>query len=155
MKTRLLSISVMVMVLATAAIGIVLPAAAEEELVKSATLTMTSWKVAFIGSAGQSKGELTYQGKKRSFKMTGLGIGGIGISTSSATGVVYNMKTADDFLGSYTSGRSGITLGDNEFVKDKMMWLKNEKGVSIKLTTDKEGVELNLGVDGSVVHWAD
>jgi hypothetical protein len=36
-----------------------------------------------------------------------------------------------------------------------MMWLKNEKGVSIKLTTDKEGIELNLGVDGSVIKWAD
>ena len=36
-----------------------------------------------------------------------------------------------------------------------MMWLKNEKGVSIKLTTEKEGVELNLGVDGSVIEWAD
>ena len=98
---------------------------------------------------------MTYQGKTRKFKMTGLGFGGIGISTSSATGVVYNMKTADDFLGSYTSARSGITLGDDEFIKDRMMWLKNEKGVSIKLTTEKEGVELNLGVDGSVIKWDD
>ena len=87
--------------------------------------------------------------------MTGLGFGGIGISTSSATGVVYNMKSMDDFLGSYTSARSGITLGDDEFIKDRMMWLKNEKGVSIKLTTEKEGIELNLGVDGSVISWDD
>ena len=149
MNARHLSISVAV--LATLAFGIARPAAAEDELVKSATLTMTSWKVAFIGSAGRSKGAVTYQDKTRKFKMTGLGFGGIGISTSSATGVVYNMKTMDDFLGSYTSARSGITLGDDEFIKDRMMWLKNEKGVSIKLTTEKEGVELNLGVDGSVI----
>jgi len=129
--------------------------AAENELVKSATLTMTSWKVAFIGSAGQSKGELTYQGKTRKFKMSGLGIGGVGISTSTATGDVYNMKTLDDFLGSYTSARSGITVGGDEIIKDKMMWLKNEKGVSIKLTTKKDGIELNLGVDGSVIAWDD
>ncbi len=153
MNARHLSISAEV--LATLAFGIARPAAAEDELVKSATLTMTSWKVAFIGSAGQSKGKVTYQGKTRKFKMTGLGFGGIGISTSSATGVVYNMKTMDDFLGSYTSARSGITLGDDEFIKDRMMWLKNDKGVSIKLTTKKEGVELNLGVDGSVIKWDD
>ncbi len=153
MKTRLLSISTAM--LATVAMGLALPAAAEEEILESATLTKNRKKVAFIGSAGQSKGELTYQGKTRKFKMTGLGFGGIGISTSSATGVVYNMKTMDDFLGSFTSARAGITLGDDEFIKDRMMWLKNEKGVSIKLTTEKDGVELNLGVDGSVIEWDD
>jgi hypothetical protein len=123
--------------------------------VKSATLTLKGWKAAFIGSVGQSKGELTYQGKTRKFTMTGLGIGGIGISISEATGVVYNMKSMDDFIGSYTSARSGVTLGSDEFIKDRMLWLKNEKGVKIKLTTKKEGMELNLGADGTVAKWAD
>ena len=36
-----------------------------------------------------------------------------------------------------------------------MMWLEDEKGVSIVLTTNKEGVEPNLGVDGSVIQWDD
>jgi len=153
MKTRWFTKASLLLVLAAVAFSI--PAAAEEEMDKSATLSMTSWKVAFIGSAGQSKGSITYQGKTRKFTMTGLGIGGIGISTSSATGVVYNMKSMDDFLGSYTSGRSGITIGDDEFIKDRMLWLKNEKGVAIKLTTQKEGMELNLGADGSVIKWDD
>jgi len=125
------------------------------EDVESAKLTLRGWKVAFIGSAGQSKGELTYEGKTRKFKMTGLGIGGVGISRSSATGVVYNMKSMDDFVGSYTSGRSGVTLGDDEYIKDRMLWLKNEKGVKIQLETDKEGLELNLGADGTVIKWDD
>ena len=153
MKTHLLAASTAM--LAIGIVAVVESATAEEELVKTATLSMTSWKVAFIGSAGQSKGTLSYQGKTRKFKMTGLGIGGIGISTSSATGIVYNMKTMDDFPGSYTSARSGITLGDSEFIKDRMLWLQNEKGVKIKLTTDKAGLELNLGADGSVVVWDD
>jgi hypothetical protein len=140
-------------VVAVAAVAFSALAVAED--VKSATLTLKGWKVAFIGSLGQSKGELTYQGKTRKFTMTGLGIGGIGISTSEATGVVYNMRSMDDFIGSYTSARSGVTLGDDEFIKDRMLWLKNEKGVKIKLTTKKEGMELNLGVDGTVVKWDD
>jgi len=140
-------------VVAVAAVAFSAPAVAED--VKSATLTLTGWKVAFIGSAGRSKGELTYQGKTRKFTMTGLGIGGIGISASEATGVVYNMKSVDDFIGSYTSARSGVTLGGDEFIKDRMLWLKNEKGVKIKLTTKKEGMELNLGADGTVVKWGD
>lgn len=155
MKNRLLALSTGPMLLILILAGVALPAASEDEMVESGTLKMTSWKVAFIGSAGRSKGTITYQGKTRKFKMTGLGLGGIGISTSSATGVIYNMKSMDDFIGSYTSARSGITLGDDEFIKDRMMWLKNEKGVAIKLTTKKEGIELNLGVDGTVVSWAD
>ncbi len=140
-------------VVAVAAIALSAPTFAED--VKTATLTLTGWKVAFIGSAGRSKGQLTYQGKTRKFTMTGLGIGGIGISISEATGVVYNMKSMDDFIGSYTSARSGVTLGDDEFIKDRMLWLKNEKGVKIKLTTKKAGMELNLGADGTVVRWDD
>jgi len=79
----------------------------------------------------------------------------VGISTSEATGVVYNMKTIDDFTCSYTSARSGVTIGDKEVLKDKMLWLKNEKGVRIELKTSKDGLELNLGVDGTVIDWDD
>ena len=153
MKTRSRTrFAVMVMI---TSLGLAYSAQADEKLVKSATLTLKGWKVAFIGSAGQSKGVLSYQGKSRKFSMTGIGIGGVGISTSEATGVVYNMKSMDDFVGSYTSARSGVTLGDSEFIKDRMMWLKNDKGVRIELKTSKEGFELNLGVDGTVIKWDD
>jgi hypothetical protein len=153
MRSTLLTL--MTVAAAAAVIGVATPAAAGDDLVKSATLTLKGWKVAFIGSAGQSKGELTFQGKTRKFKMSGLGIGGVGISTSEATGVVYNMNSMDDFTGSYTSARSGVTIGDSEFIKDRMLWLKNEKGVRIELKTTKEGLELNLGVDGTVINWDD
>jgi hypothetical protein len=153
MRSGLLTL--MTVAAAIAVIGVTTPVAAGDDLVKSATLTLKGWKVAFIGSAGQSKGELTYQGKTRKFKMTGLGIGGVGISASEATGVVYNMKSMDDFTGSYTSARSGVTVGDAEILKDKMFWLKNEKGVRIELKTSKDGLELNLGVDGTVIQWDD
>lgn len=129
------------------------PVVAEDT--QTATLTLKSWKVAFIGSVGYCQGVLNYQGKTRKFTMKGLGIGGIGLSTADATGIVYNMKSMDDFVGSYTSARTGLTLGKDEFIKDRMLWLKNEKGVKIKLTTKKAGIELNLGADGTVAKWAD
>ena len=153
MRSRTLTL--MTVAAAVAVIGAATPVVAGDDLVKSGTLTLKGWKVAFIGSAGQSKGQLSFQGKTRKFKMTGLGIGGMGISTSEATGVVYNLKTIDDFTGSYTSARSGVTIGDKEILKDKMLWLKNEKGVRIELKTSKDGLELNLGVDGTVINWDD
>jgi hypothetical protein len=153
MRSRTLTL--MTVATAVAVIGAATPVVAGDDLVKSGTLTLKGWKVAFIGSAGQSKGQLSFQGKTRKFKMTGLGIGGVGISTSEATGVVYNLKTIDDFTGSYTSARSGVTIGDKEVLKDKMLWLKNEKGVRIELKTSKDGLELNLGVDGTVIDWDD
>jgi hypothetical protein len=146
-------IAVCAVALITFVLALGLPAAAED--VKSGTLTMSSWKVAFIGSGGQSKGVLNYGGKSRKFKMTGIGYGGVGVSTSQATGVVYNMKSADDFLGTYSSARAGVTLGDDELMKDRTFWLINQNGVKIKLISEKDGVELNLGVDGSVVTWND
>ena len=153
MRSR--TLTMMTVAAAVAVIGAATPVVAGDDLVKSGTLTLKGWKVAFIGSAGQSKGQLSFQGKTRKFKMTGLGIGGVGISTSEATGVVYNLKTIDDFTGSYTSARSGVTIGDKEVLKDKMLWLKNEKGVRIELKTSKDGLELNLGVDGTVINWDD
>ena len=153
MRSRTLTL--MTVAAAVAVIGAATPVVAGDDLVKSGTLTLKGWKVAFIGSAGQSKGQLSFQGKTRKFKMTGLGIGGVGISTSEATGVVYNLKTIDDFTGSYTSARSVVTVGDKEILKDKMLWLKNEKGVRIELKTSKDGLELNLGVDGTVIDWDD
>lgn len=146
-------IAVCAVTLTTFVLVLAIPAAAED--VKSGTLAMSSWKVAFIGSGGQSKGVLNYGGKSRKFKMTGIGYGGVGVSTSQATGVVYNMKSADDFLGAYSSARAGVTLGDDELMKDRTFWLVNQNGVKIKLISEKDGVELNLGVDGSVVTWDD
>lgn len=144
-----------IVLITLALLGLAASVGADEKMVKSGTLTLSGWKVAFIGSAGQSKGELTYEGKKRKFKMTGLGIGGVGVSSSKATGTVYNMKSMDDFAGSYTSARTGVTLGDSEFIKDRMLWLQNENGVKIELKTAKAGMELNLGADGTVIKWDD
>ena len=50
---------------------------------------------------------------------------------------------------------TGYPFSNAEFIKDKMFWLKNEKGVRIELKTSKEGLELNLGVDGTVISWDD
>ena len=152
---RFKAIAVLALSTAVAATALSSPCAADDDLVKSGTLTLKGWQVSFIGSASKSTGVLTYKGKKRKFSLSGLGVGGFGVSTSEATGTVYNMKKVDDFIGTFLNLRSGVTVGEDEVVKDKVLWMKNDNGVTIELITDREGIQLNLGADGMISQWDD
>jgi hypothetical protein len=124
---------------------------AADDMVKSGTVSLDIYRVAFIGSAGGGKGVLHYKGKSRAFTVTGLGIGGVGLSHTKASGTVYNLKKLEDFIGAYGSVRSGITVTDKS--RDKALWVGNDKGVRLKLDVESAGVSLNLGADGLVFAW--
>ena len=49
--------------------------------------------------------------------------------------------------------RSGIAVGKTDL--SKSLWVENEKGVRLKGKPDMAGAQLNLGVDGVIVTWAD
>ncbi len=142
------------LVLAILFTALALPAHADEELVKSGTFTLGGWRVSYIGSASKSTGVLSYKGGKRKFSLSGLGIGGIGVSKSTATGIAYNMKNVDDFTGAYVQLRSGVAVGD-EGLEGKTLWMKNDNGVTLKVHWDTTGLQLNLGADGIVIRWDD
>ena len=150
----LVSAATACVVLAILFAALALPAHADEELVKSGTFTLEGWRIAYIGSASKFTGVLSYAGDKRKFILSGLGVGGIGVSTSTATGTAYNMKNADDFTGAYVQLRSGVAVGD-EGLEGKTLWMKNDDGVTLKLHWDTKGVALNLGADGLVIRWDD
>jgi hypothetical protein len=141
-----------ILVLAIFLTALALPAHADEELVKSGTLSLKGWRVSFIASGSKSEGVLSYKGTKRKFILSGLGIGGYGASKFTATGIAYNMKNADDFTGTYAQLRSGIAVGD-EGMEGKTLWMKNNEGVTLKVTWETTGLQLNLGADGLVIRW--
>jgi len=129
-----------------------LPAHAEEELVKSGTFSLEGWRVSFIGSGSKSEGVLTYKGTKRKFILSGLGIGGVGASKFTATGIAYNMKDIEDFAGTYAQLRSGVAVGDDG-AEGKTLWMKNNEGVTLKMDWETTGLQLNLGADGLLIRW--
>src|SRR5262252_4687605 len=79
-----------------------------------ATLRMSMGGV-HLGIGGSSgSGTLTYKGKNYPFKVSGMAIGRVGVTNSSAVGDVFNLKHLQDFNGNYTvsgAGTRGVTLG--------------------------------------------
>jgi hypothetical protein len=114
----------------------------------SASLYIHQVQVAFIGSGEMGGGTLYFQGQSYPFKLGGLGIGGIGISTIDADGWVYNLRRPADFNGVYGQLRSGWSIGQHGSGE---MWLKNANGVILRLRARRQGLSLSLGADGMVV----
>lgn len=112
------------------------------------TVSIRQVQVAFIGSGAIGGGTLRFN--KRTYEITvgGLGIGGIGASRLTATGSVYNLGNREDFAGAYLQIREGWALGDEG---RGTLWLRNAKGVVMRLATKRRGLQLSLGADGVVI----
>jgi hypothetical protein len=112
------------------------------------TVEMHQIQAAFIGSGNTGDGTLRFRGRSYPFTVSGLGIGGIGVSTLEAEGEVYDLAKADDFEGAYVQGRYGFAIGEES---GGALWLKNDKGVVMRLKTKRTGLMLSLGGDAVVV----
>jgi hypothetical protein len=116
----------------------------EPPRVFSGTIEISSTQIAFIGSAQSGSGTLEFEGMEHEFKIGGLGVGGLGIQTVNAVGVVYNLEKLSDFEGTYSQTRMGITVGKGK----STLGLNNSKGVFIELKSSNKGVALGTGLDG-------
>lgn len=114
----------------------------------SASVYIHQVQIAFIGSGSSGGGTLYFQGRSYPFKLGGLGIGGIGISTIDADGWVYNLRRLEDFNGVYGQARTGWAIGQHGSGE---MWLQNSNGVILRLRARRQGLSLSLGADGMVV----
>ncbi|MGK9231619.1 hypothetical protein KXS07_08310 [Inquilinus limosus] len=118
----------------------------------SGTVTMHQVQAAFIGSGNTGDGTLHFQGRTHRFKVSGLGVGGIGVSTIDATGEVYDLRRVSDFEGAYAQGRYGFAVGEES---GGDLWLQNDKGVVMHLKARRTGLMLSLGGDAVVVTLED
>jgi len=110
----------------------------------SGTIEVSSTSIAFLASAQTGGGTLEFEGMEYEFKISGLGVGGIGIQTANAIGVVYNLEKLSDFEGTYSQARMGATVGKGK----STIGLNNSKGVYIELKSSNKGLALASGIDG-------
>jgi hypothetical protein len=90
------------------------------------------------------KGTLNCNGKAYNFKVSGLNLIALGVTSINATGEVYNLTKLNDFPGKYFGVEAGATL-----VKGSAgLLLKNSSGVVLNLKSHQKGVELKLGDQG-------
>lgn len=113
----------------------------------SATLTVEEFQIAYDASASTGKGVLHYQGRDRSFSITGIGAGGTGAQQISAVGKVYHLGSLANFSGTYTGARSGLTLIGGKMHER----LANENGTVIYLTGKTSGLSTSMGIDKIVI----
>lgn len=78
------------------------------------------------------------------FKLSGVSVADVGGAGINAEGEVYNLGNPAQLAGSYTAVTAGVTVIEGGSVA----YLKNDKGVVIKLHSQTGGLRFNLSADG-------
>ena len=82
--------------------------------------------------------------KEYKFKLSGVSVADVGGAGITAEGEVYNLNTPADLSGNYSAVTAGVTIIEGGSVA----YLKNEKGVVIKLHSQTGGLRFNLSANG-------
>ena len=107
--------------------------AAKHYSAPDATLRMSIGGFA-LGIGGSSgPGTLTYRGKNYPFRVSGMAVGRVGVTSSSAVGDVFNLRHLRDFNGNYNVGGAGRTG----------TIMSNQAGVIIRISSTQRGVAVN------------
>jgi hypothetical protein len=122
--------------------------AASSKLVPSGTVVINQTQAGAVVTAGFGGGTLRTHGRSYKFSIGGMGLGGLGASSLTASGTVYNLKSARYFAGKYFALRTGAVVGNKSFGRVR---LKNQNGVYMDLTARRKGLMLSTGLDGMVV----
>ena len=112
------------------------------------TVRIEQVQAGFIASGEAGGGTLRYRGRSYPITVGGLGIGSIGASRSVASGTVYGLRRVSDFAGAYIQLKEGWAVGN---AGRGTTWLRNDKGVTLRLTTRRQGLQLQLGADGVLI----
>jgi hypothetical protein len=111
------------------------------------TVSVDMTSVAAGVGASWGSGVLKFQGQSHLFKIDGLSVGNVGVSTISAVGNVYNMTSLYQFAGNYAAIGAGVTLAGGA----AGLRMQNQSGVIINLYAVQQGVQLNIGPQGFTI----
>ena len=82
--------------------------------------------------------------KQYKFKISGVSVADVGGAGITAEGEVYNLTSPADLSGDYSAVTAGVTIIEGGSVA----YLKNDKGVVIKLHSQTGGIRFNLSANG-------
>jgi hypothetical protein len=82
--------------------------------------------------------------KEYKFKISGVSVADVGGAGITAEGEVYNLTSPADLGGDYSAVTAGVTVIEGGSVA----YLKNDKGVVIKLHSQTGGIRFNLSASG-------
>jgi hypothetical protein len=123
-------------------------AIADDSRAEPARASAAFWVEGGITCAGSGfvwgNGEISYQGRNYAFRLSGLSIADIGAASVCANGSVMHLKRLSDFSGSYSASPPEPAVAGS----DPVTFLKNERGVVMKLTATDAAWRINLQVNG-------
>jgi len=96
-------------------------------------------------------GVLKAQAEETAFCVRGLSIGEIGGAALDSRGLVYNLKSLNDFAGTYIGISGGFAVVGGE----SGQLLRNSRGVELELETRQRGLQLSIAASGVHITLAD
>ncbi|HEY2357155.1 MAG TPA: hypothetical protein VGH86_06875 [Phenylobacterium sp.] len=134
-----------------AAIGALLAAIAAAPVLAAdtpdATLDLKGGAVAFVAGYSWGSGTLHFRGKQYPLKVGGLSVVDVGASKYTATGKVFHLTKVEDIAGTYTAAEAGATVGGGASVQT----MKNSRGVLIKLSSSRAGLQFTAAPKGVTI----
>jgi hypothetical protein len=125
----------------------VTPGVAQGPYYAVGSVSIDMMSVAAGVGASWGSGVLKFKGQSHLFKIDGLSVGNVGVSSITAVGNVYNMTSIAQFAGNYAAVGAGITLAGGV----AGLKMQNQSGVIINLYAVQQGVQLNIGPQGFTV----
>lgn len=113
----------------------------------SGTVTIENKSVALGIGYSWGAGVLKFKGKEYKFKIKGLSVIDVGVTSVSAVGNVYHLEKVEDFAGNYTAAEAGIAIGGGAGAQA----MENQNNVVMKLTSTKKGISFKLAPEGLTV----
>jgi hypothetical protein len=101
----------------------------------------------FIVSTGSGTGTLSYQGREYPLSVSNVSFGTIGVAGAELVGIVHNLRTVADIVGTYTSVGAGLTVGAGAEVGR----FRNANGVILELAGLQVGLAVGLGSAGMTI----
>lgn len=115
-----------------------------------ATIEIEELRVGLLVLGGSiGGGRLRFRGQEHAFSITGLGAGGLGVSSVRARGEVFQLERIEDFPGAYVEAQAAAVAGERSALQ--VRWLRNAKGVTLRLRSLREGVMLDISATGIVI----
>ena len=118
----------------------------------SGEVQVETTSIAFGIGVTWGHGTLTLRdGTQKKFKIDGLSLVDLGVSSVKADGYVYGLKDVSDFAGTYYGAKTGIALGGGG--GDAV--LKSKKGVKMDLSSHQAGLRFSFAADGAKISFVD
>ena len=136
-------IAVVVLALATG------PARAAEDT--TGKVTIESMSIAAGLGYSWGSGVLEYRGQQYPFTVKAFSIVDVGVSKRVARGEVYNLKSVEDFEGTFMAAVAGATLGGGAGAAA----MHNQNNVDMVWTATNQGLSFSLAHSGVNVKFTD